>query len=393
MRRERIIFSFVIIMVGIIFSGCASIGDSDVNNTVSKEKSIDTVSYADEIIITTNEVQNEAVHADEFAATRRYSTIESDDGGVTTTTGKPINVEVCTTMQPFIHEEETTYDITTQPQQENNDGAVISNTTAYTKYGIQKLPSDILEVVNMYKNSYPNMRIGVGIYSLDGCTGYEYNAQELYNGACTIKASYACYVLIACENRGIDIYNETIEYQARHQIGGSGVIQYSQLGTEYTIEYLLSVLLSESDNDAYMMLLDEFPLGDFYNYNSSIGGQNDWSQWGRASVTQRKNEWLNIWRYVSSGSTYSYTLRQMLTGTQYAYLCYYSAYWHQYMHKSGWTEDTTYYPAAADCMIVDDSYLIIVMTEDQSIGSGRIDAVASIGRAVEDHIGNYGSLF
>ncbi len=392
MRRKRIVFSFVI-MVGIIFSGCANTGNSNVNNITTKGRSIETVSYADEIIITTNETQNETAQADTFATSRRYSTTKTDDGGAKTTTVNSINAEACTTIQLTIYEESKTNDVTTQPQQKSDESIVTSNTVTYTKNGIQELPNDIYEVVKSYENIYPNMRIGVGIYSLDGRIGYEYNAKELYNGACTIKAPYACYVLIACENRGIDIYTETIEYQARHQIGGSGVIQYSQLGTEYTIEYLLSVLLSESDNDAYMMLLDEFPLGEFYNYNSSIGGQCDWSQWGRASVIQRKNEWLNIWRYVSSSSTYAYTLRQMLTGTQYAYLCYYSVYWHNYMHKSGWTEDTTYYPAAADCMIVDDSYLIIVMTEDQSIGSGRIDAVASVGRAVEDHIGNYGSLF
>ncbi len=352
MRRKRILLSFLII-IGIMFSGCTVI-----NKTIGYDKKKEKVetSDVDEVEKIEEYSTNEA---DDETAETAETTEEAVDGGEETTIVKIVNEGECTTK----------------------------------KATSQKLPSDILEVVNMYEETYPNMRIGVGIYSLDGCKGYEYKAQDLYNGACTIKAPYACFVLVNAEERGIDIYSKTIEYQSRHQIGGSGVIQYSELGTEYTIGYLLSVLLSESDNDAYMMLLDEFPLGDFYQYNSSIGGQCDWSQWGRATVIQRKNEWLNIWRYITSNSTYSEDLRQMLTGTQYAYLCYYSAYWHSYLHKSGWTEDSTYYPAAADCMIVDDSYLIIVMTEDTTIGSGRIDAISSVGRAVEDYIGNYGSLF
>lgn len=345
MRRKRIVFSFVIMVIIVfVLTGCVNrtfTGSSEIDNMATTV----TESYSsDDESIETDEAQNEKTSNEQFEAST-FSTNEINDGGVITT------------------------DKTEQP------------------------PSEIYDVVKSYENIYPNMRIGVGIYSLNGSKKYEYNAHEFYNGACTIKAPYACYVLVTCEKEGIDIYSETIEYEERHQIGGSGVIQYSTIGTEYTIEYLLSVLLSESDNDAYMMLLDKFPLEDFYKYNISIGGQNDGAQWGRASVVQRKNEWLNIYKYITSDSQYSYTLRQMLTGTQYAYLCYYSAYWHNYLHKSGWTEDTTYYPAAADCMILDDSYLIIVMTEDQSIGSGRIDAIASIGRAIEDYIGTYGSLF
>ena len=52
---------------------------------------------------------------------------------------------------------------------------------------------------------------------------------------------------------------------------------------------------------------------------------------------------------------------------------------------SGWTENTPDYPATCEAAIIDDSYLLIVMTQDATCDYGHIDVLQSIGGAVETY--------
>ena len=261
--------------------------------------------------------------------------------------------------------------------------------------GIQELPDSLMQIVNKYKSKYPGMSIGVGIYSMDGLSGFEYNAFSLFNGACTIKASYALYVCTYCDNNGIDIWSKKIYYDTtKHHHGGSGVI-YDRGSQWYSIGELLTYLLQVSDNDAMKCLITEFlNMDGYYQFNSALGGEDDWSNWngGRASVRQRKNEWLAIWRYVNSDARNAQNLRNFLTNTRYCYLVYGMTYVPTYMHKSGWC-DSYSYPAACDCAIIENrtgTYLMVVMTQDYQTGNGHTDAIAEIGNAVDDHFYNPG---
>jgi len=64
-------------------------------------------------------------------------------------------------------------------------------------------------------------------------------------------------------------------------------------------------------------------------------------------------------------------------------------FWPDYMHKSGWCDSYTY-PAAADAAIINDKYLMIVMTQDYKAGKGHTDAIAQIGNAIDDYDCYYG---
>ena len=259
--------------------------------------------------------------------------------------------------------------------------------------GMSSLPQEVLDTVKYWEQVYPGVQIGVGIYSLDGSYGYEYNAYTPINSACTIKAPYALYVLKTCEANGIDIWTKTLEYKAKHRDRGTSVIsETGTYGNQYTVAELLQLLLGFSDNTAYTILCDEFPISGMYNLIVPIGGQNDWQKWGAASVSQRKNEWVAINSYINSGSLYSSVLRDYLTGTSYSYLTDGMYGWHSYMQKSGWTENTPDYPAANAGGIIDNSFILIVMTQDYSTSIGHVDICRSIGGSVESFINNYGGI-
>lgn len=375
MRRRKILIVAISLVIMITLgSGCLGISDEN--------------SIAD--YTTTHVITNEPVQTLETGETTT-TTSNSTKKEETTTTSKNIEKETTTTSQTTQSETTTTTVTTTTTMMTTTSKAVKKQPTI----DIKELPEIIMQQVTYWKRMYPNMNIGVGLYSLDGKKGYEYNANQKINGACTIKAAFAKYVLETCEKKGIDIWSTYITFESWHDNFGSGnIILYGRHGYKYSIGYLVNVLLTVSDNVAYNMLLDMFPLDEFYQYLKSIGGEDDGKQWGAATVAQRKNEWLDIYKYVNSGGKYSKTLRDDITNTLYAYIPQGMVTMHNYMHKSGWTEDSFDYPAAGDCCIIDDSYLLVVLTEDWSIGTGHINVIQYIGNAVERYYNtNNGNIF
>lgn len=258
---------------------------------------------------------------------------------------------------------------------------------------MKDLPKTVLDAVEAQKSQY-DIDIGVGIYSLDGEKGYVYNELYPISGGCTIKAIYALYVLKECQRIGIDILTYTLTYEEDMYNDGTGEIKYANYGTEFTVDYLLDRLLVNSDNTAYNVLVSGFPISRFREFLKSINGQNlGDTLYGDASVEQRKNEWLEIYKYINSNEKYSDYLRNYLTNNQYCYLTYWMQGSHTFMNKSGWS-DTLNYTCACDCAIIDNSYLLIVMTQDYNTGIPHFDTVEAIGASVEEYISsNSGKLF
>ncbi len=251
----------------------------------------------------------------------------------------------------------------------------------------ESFSNDILNTIKNFETEYVGTNIGMGIYSLDGSPLFEYNIYSPISGACTIKAPYAMYVLRCCEDEGIDIWNTKLTYQAGMRNDGSGNIKYSAIGSEYTIAYLLTQLLSISDNTAYNILVSRFGLSGYQVFLNSIGGQQLYGlQYGTATVEQRRNEWIAIYNYINSGNYYSYTLQQMLSNTAYCYLVEGMANYHNYLHKSGWSYGSGY-TSASDCAIVDNRYLVIVLSQDYNTGIAHTDIVNVLGREAEIFMG------
>lgn len=281
---------------------------------------------------------------------------------------------------------------------ESTDGSHQSdeNTTNTANTDTNTTPDEsqfygLLGTIHEFESEYVGTTIAMGIYSLDGTPLFEYNQYTPISGACTVKAGYAAYVLNSCENQGIDIWSETITYEPYMKNNGSGIIKNSEFGTEYSINYLLTQLLSISDNTAYNILLSRFPLPEFQNWLDSVGGQQLYGlQYGACTVNQRKNEWIAIYNYINSGSTYSNELRNMLSNTYYCYLVQGMANYHNYLHKSGWADDDSgnpTYTAAGDCAIIDDRYLVIVLSQDYVTGTAHTDIVQVLGREAELFMG------
>lgn len=407
-RRNSLALSAAVALLSLVITGCSNFhsGDSspgEVPTSPVTTEALETFVVVSGVVRTTSSTST-------TSTVQTTTTADSTTQATTTTTIiQTTNLETTTTLAPTAEttpEPMTTSEILTAPPMPTEPTETSPTTTTTTvpvvteqpvisespASGFQELPSSLMDIVNKYKRKYPDMSIGVGIYSLYGDCGYEYNAYQLFNGACTIKAAYALYVCDYCDKNGIDITTEKLLYTSAHHHGGSGVIHDWGYNKWYTIEDLLKYLLGVSDNDAMKLLISRFPMSGFYEFISPLGGENDWANWngGRASVNQRRNEWIAIYNYINSDAGNANKLRSFLTNTQYCYIIKGMQYVPTYMHKSGWC-DSYSYPAACDAAIIQNSngsYLVVIMTQDYSTGNGHTDAIAELGNAIDDYYYN-----
>lgn len=405
MKRRSIALSAEVALLSIVITGCANFQTSESSvgerptSSVTTEPT-ETVVVITDVAPTTTSVLTTTTVATTFSETttkaQTTSTTTQPTNLAETTTAPEPTTEVTTIVStaevetlvnpPMPTEPTVTSTTTTTAAPVVTEAPVIP---AIPQTGIQELPTELMQIVQKYQLLYPKMSIGVGIYSMDGNSGYEYNATQLFNGACTIKAAYSLFVCSYCDEHDIDITTEQLYYTSAHHHGGSGVIHDWGYDKWYSVHDLLKYLCDVSDNDAMKLLISRFPMSDFYNFIIPLGGESDRANWngGRASVQQRRNEWLAIYNYINSDAPNADNLRKFLTNTQYCYLVKGMQYVPTYMHKSGWC-DSYSYPSAADAAIIQNrtgTYLMVVMTQDYSTGNGHTDAIAELGNAIDDY--------
>lgn len=245
----------------------------------------------------------------------------------------------------------------------------------------------IKQCIKDQKEKYPGMEIGVGIYQI---SKEKYiltdNIYKQISCGCTVKAAYAMYVLQQCEKQEIDIYTTYLTYKSYMRNGGSGIIKTMSTNKNFSIDYLIDKLLTISDNTAYNILLSQFTLDGYQEFLDDIGGQQlNKCRYGACSVNERTNEWINIYKYCKTGKTYSEVLEKYLSQAKYSYLAEGFTEPHYYMHKSGWCDGTSY-NSASDAILVDNEYLIIVLTHDYKQCIAHTDVVKEIGKVCDENL-------
>lgn len=410
MKRKCLMFVMLTI-VTILLTGCKESKiqeDSSVimgviatpSTTAIEERETTEISDTTVSVVTTYEVAIPQLVSTTTVATTTLTTTTILTTMMTTTeetTTTSLLVTTCTELSPI--ENETVTIVTTkqapiQPVVNVNSGV------------IKDLPATLMNYVNSQKQQYPGIHIGCGIFSLDGTSGYGYNLDEEIYCGCTVKLPYALYVLKNCQEQNTNLWTTKITYQSWMRNDGSGFIKNAPVGTEYSVGYLMNPLLKVSDNTAYNILVSKYNLTDFQTFLNTIGGQNLYgSQYGRASTRQRKNEWVEAIKFINSGTAYAQVLQNNITGSrtwnqntggmeidpngsQYCYLVEWMRHNHTFMHKSGWSSGD--YMCACDCAVIDNQYLVIMMTSDPATRLSRTDILRGFGYAVEEYVDSLG---
>lgn len=224
-------------------------------------------------------------------------------------------------------------------------------------------------------------------YSLDGTRAISYNCEDNYFSACTIKAGYMLYCCLAID-QGLASKDDVMYYQEKYYHGGSGRIKNSEYGTPYTLEELIKLSLSVSDNIAYKMLVAYFGTEGYNAMVEQLGVErlklSSSSVWNyRTTARDLSIVWRELYFYFRTESEMAQLYKSSCTNTRFNYATIYLD--EDYSHKSGdkFKPDPVYNDAA----IVWKEMPYVIATLNGSEGEAEDEyVVATIVKLINDHI-------
>ena len=161
------------------------------------------------------------------------------------------------------------------------------------------IPEDLLNDLNNTVNNYQNGSAYL-VVSLKDNMVFGYNVDASFSSASTIKAAYALYIykLVADNKASLD---DTISYEAKFYNKGTGNVKNSAYGTTYTVKDLIYQMIHESDNSAYLMLLNKYKWDGFNEMLDDLGTPeshlSNTSRWGKLSARGSAMIWQEIYRF------------------------------------------------------------------------------------------------
>lgn len=165
--------------------------------------------------------------------------------------------------------------------------------------------------------------ISLAVWSRDGKKVLLYNTEQQYFSACTVKVPWMLYLC-----KGIDSgkYSKdtVLTYEKRHYHKGSGTIRKGEYGDTYTVEKLINLCLSISDNVAFEMLVEQIDRKDFNAFTKQLGYQSfnirAGSVWSNNSVVKDYvGIWNEVYKYFEEDTVGSRLMKKSCTNTPFAY--------------------------------------------------------------------------
>lgn len=222
------------------------------------------------------------------------------------------------------------------------------------------LTDSIDAVLERYGNSvaiyYENLKTG--------CT-FTHRAEQEFFGASITKAPYSLWLYTKAERGEIDL-EEILTYSEADYLWGSGIIrdQYS-FGHQFTINRLLELNLSESDNIATQMLQRRFHQEGYKDFIASLGGRRDFVGdilGSRLNANEAGLFAREIYKYIQSDGQYSQTFKQNLINNQFPFIT--ADY--PVASKTGWYH--RYGGAWHDMSIIfaPSPYILVILSSDKT---------------------------
>lgn len=227
---------------------------------------------------------------------------------------------------------------------------------------------NILYEIAKFEQTGENLSFAV--WSSDGSKALTYNTNQVYFTACAIKIAY---VYSCCKqiDEGLVDKNVKIAYEERHKHDGAGIVQNSPFGTEYTVEELLKLAVSISDNVAYEMIIEYFGHDYYHDLLKEINCESlrlRSQMWCHtALVTEFVAFWDILSDYFETDAPMAASLKEYCTNTTFNYGTLTLNEDVDYSHKSG--DNSGDFPAYNDAGIVwaEVPYMYCIFTNTQGV--------------------------
>lgn len=244
----------------------------------------------------------------------------------------------------------------------------------------EQFADDILKLEQLL-DGYTNS-ISLTVADVKGSKYLCYNTTEGIFGACTVKAAYSLYACLQME-KGTGNLQIPIIYEEKHYESGTGDMQYSPFGTQFTIGTALNKSMSISDNVGYMMLVDYFGRDGYNAFVKELGCESLVIKPTVWSLKTRSDDlvkiWCEIYNYFKTDTEYSHFLYDSCTNTANDYITS-SLNDVDYSHKQG-SNRTGEWLSYSDAGIVwkdENPYIIAVLTDAAGYSAYQAEIFAQI---------------
>lgn len=193
-----------------------------------------------------------------------------------------------------------------------------------------------------------------------------YNEEAPIETASTIKAPAMIYLYEMASSGKIDL-NEKLEYTSNFYSGGSGILKTKPVNTFYTVGELIEYSIHDSDNIAYVMLMNRFQRSNVLEFWQSLGTSHIFTFdtiWGITSSHDASIYMLELYRFYMENEEYGSKLFDYFKNAEWKLITNKEGEAIT-ANKGGWNEKSIH-----DVAIVFDEnpYLLIIMS---NLGKGN----------------------
>lgn len=241
---------------------------------------------------------------------------------------------------------------------------------------------ELIDSLNKTLSEY-NKSISVSAWSTDGSKALVYNSNESYFSACTIKIATMLYCCRQIDTGNID-KDTMLTYTEEYYMPGSGKIRFGKYNTSYSIEELITLALSISDNVAYKMLIEYVGRQGINDMLRELGCDSliipSYSVWASNS---KVNDFIKLWNavyeYFETNTEGAAILKIACTNTVYNYGTK-SISGYDYSHKSGDNFGKNCVFNDAGIVWADTPYIYAIFTKSEGQGADEnaVDQAALI---------------
>ena len=194
---------------------------------------------------------------------------------------------------------------------ENNINISINKNTS------KKLDSKINELLNLYKEeTLKENKVSCYYLDINSFSIISINEDKCFYAASSIKILVCLILFEQATNNKIDL-NKKVLITMDGIKQGTGIIKYQNKDTEYTLLELIKLSLIESDNTAYIKLVNIVGKENIINYGYSLGAihtmegkENDF--FGIINTKDMLLYWKKIKEFIDSKSKYSILFAEYL---------------------------------------------------------------------------------
>lgn len=225
------------------------------------------------------------------------------------------------------------------------------------------------DVYNVFRNS----REVTSFLYYDLITGYSfgYNEDVEFPSASSIKANLAVYIMDMVSQGRVNLEKKLTYTQDFHN-PGSGRLKNQAPGTQYSIDQLLTYMMVDSDNVAYLMLLNEFGPRNVQSYWFSLGATTTYKRgasWGTMTAADALLYMRRLYSFYMENEQYGGKLIDLFIRSNFRYL-FHDEKDIAVAHKSG---NTTLSMNDLALILDKHPFIFVVLTRKDAFDTGHME--------------------